>query len=75
MHIVCYVLHAQFDVLTIIHVILLNIPDNYDKRQILRAIRNKLYAFYLNKKQVRSGRKRESREILHCNCHIKNTPF
>ena len=31
MHIVCYVLHAKFDVLTIIHVILLNIPDNYDK--------------------------------------------
>ena len=26
-----YVLYAKFDVLVIIHVILLNIPDNYDK--------------------------------------------
>ena len=33
MHIVCHVLHAMpiFDVLSIIHVILLNIPGNYDK--------------------------------------------
>jgi hypothetical protein len=30
MHIVCYVLHAKFDVLVKIHVILLNISDNYD---------------------------------------------
>jgi hypothetical protein len=38
MHIVCYVLHAKFDVLAIIHVILLNIPDNYDK---IRSIRRR----------------------------------
>ena len=39
MHIVCYVLHAKFDVLAIIHVILLNIPDNYEKiRSIRRSI-------------------------------------
>jgi hypothetical protein len=31
MRIVCYVLHAKFDVLAIIHVMLLNISDNYDK--------------------------------------------
>jgi hypothetical protein len=31
MHIVCYVLHAKFDVLVMIHVILLNISYNLDK--------------------------------------------
>jgi hypothetical protein len=36
MHIACYVLHAKFDVLVIMHVILLNIPDNYDKIQSIR---------------------------------------
>ena len=31
MYIVCYVLHAKFAFFVIIHVIFLNIPDNYDK--------------------------------------------
>ena len=38
MHIVCYtLLHAIFDVLSIIHVILLNITDNYDKILSIRG--------------------------------------
>ena len=52
MHIVCYVLHAKFDVLAIIHVILLNIPDNYDKIRWIRRRSIGSHKFKIQKMHV-----------------------
>jgi hypothetical protein len=52
MHIVCYVLHAKFDVLAIIHVFLLNIPDNYDKIRSIRRRNIGSHKFKIQKMHV-----------------------
>jgi hypothetical protein len=45
-------LHAKFDVLAIIHVILLNIPDNYDKILSIRRRSIGLHKFKIQKMHV-----------------------